>query len=916
MSTPDHSPVTWLDVARCLAGIDPSQSPLPPEIIGARVGWFGVLFEANGKVADASLANGLEALFPSRVRRNPLRIELEGIPGGGELDVDIEVSPRDTRGRQPFGVIDGVIDFRPTAMRSSQRAIPMAAALSVKGGTGRTTTAVAFALHWAEASRRPILLVDADLEAPGISYLFESFAGRPKTSLEDLIALAHGEETDGAPAATQFVSERLRDHLLPGDIFVLPLRRDIAELASSSVRPEHLSTRERPFALADLLSKVAEHLGAAGIVVDVRAGLVPLGVNLALDPDVSPIFVTTLADQSIRATTGFVGFLAREFRRAGAVPRRPLLVVNRVPILFRQTGMDKRLTEPLATELLNSQVGDTAREVGPSEDVYTIVPEIQPFIQVDVPELPDIQVPAGNWRDFVEQLKSSGFSRALANGSDAFLATELAVKPAARSAPTAPAVSATPTTIDRRKALGVFADQLIAAENVQGEVPRPLVTQPLAALASRYKSEVPIAIAEGAKGTGKTLAARFIVSKGEWSAVVNDLVGGENAVTAAVVPIAASVQSSATFQHEADNARRAVSNQLGFGAPLNIYETTSYLKERLKDNLGESRWIGIWLDLIAWSVGFEARAEGAGESLFEALRTGSRPIVAVFEGLEELYSSAVDQGVEVAMRALLISLPQKLRSEPRRPVGMLTFVRRDTVEAAIRQNLDQFRREYAPFALTWTEDDVLELAAWLSSQSGAIPNLWNTNFHTLSSAERATKLEPLWGTKLGPDDQPGRRTREAYTATWIVAVLSDLRGRLVPRDLVRLLANAAGVDPEAEELSLYSSRLLTPRSLRTAVDSTSSFKVNETEEEIGELKPAFAKFKSRADELAVPLTDAVIAQLRLTDAELTALIRHGIIFGDKAPYEVPELFRRGLGLKHSGARRSVVNLYNRARKLS
>ena len=322
------------------------------------------------------------------------------------------------------------------------------------------------------------------------------------------------------------------------------------------------------------------------------------------------------------------------------------------------------------------------------------------------------------------------------------------------------------------------------------------------------------------------------------------------------------------------------------------------------------------MDLIAWSVGFHVRVRGAGEGLFEALRTRGQSIVAVFEGLEELYSSAVDQGVEVAMRALLISVPQRLRSEPRRPIGMLTFIRRDTVEVAIRQNLDQFRREYVAFALTWTEDDVLELAAWLSHQSGALPKLWNTHFHSLSSAERTTKLEPLWGTKLGPEDQPGRRTREAYTATWIVAVLSDLRGRLVPRDLVRLLANAASVEPEGEELGLYNSRLLTPRSLRTAVDSTSSYKVNETEEEIVELKPAFAKFKSKADELAVPLSEAVIAQLGLTDPELTALTRHGIIFGDKPPFEVPELFRRGLGLKHSGARRSVVNLYNRARKLS
>lgn len=520
MSTPDHSPVTWVDVARCLAGIDPAQSPLPVEIASARVGWFGLLFEATAAVDIARLTAGLETLFPSRVKLNPLRIELEGGLSASDLPVHVDIVSDQGASRQPFGVIDGWIDFRPAEAQGPQRQTPIAAALSVKGGTGRTTTAVAFALHWAAASKRPILLVDADLEAPGISYLFEAFAGHPKTSLEDLIALAHAEEADGAPETTNFVAERLRDHLLPGNIFVLPLRRDIAELASSSIRPEHLSTSERPFALADLLSGVAAQLGVAGIVVDVRAGLVPIGVNLAMDPNVSPIFVTTLADQSIKATAGFVGFLAREFRRNGATPRRPLLVINRVPVLFRQTGTDKKITEPLTNELLNSLVGDASVEIGASEDLFTSASDIQPFVQVDVPELPDIQVPTGNWRDFVEQLSSSGFSRALANGSEEFVATELTFKAVQNSVE--PVASFPPVT-HQRQALSAFANQLIAAENVQGTVPRPLVTQPLSALASRYKSEVPIAIAEGAKGTGKTLAARFIVSKGEWSKVAQIL---------------------------------------------------------------------------------------------------------------------------------------------------------------------------------------------------------------------------------------------------------------------------------------------------------------------------------------------------------------------------------------------------------
>ncbi|MBB3947833.1 cellulose biosynthesis protein BcsQ [Rhizobium skierniewicense] len=902
----EQLPLTWIDVARRLAAIELADNPLPSQIITARAGWFGLLLEHTGSLGTEEVEIALDELFPSRVKSDPLRIELEG---GSDLHVHLEPVDGESGTKPPFGVVDGIIDFRTPAAVSSSRKVPIAAALSVKGGTGRTTTAVAFALHWAAAEGKPVLLVDADLEAPGISYLFESFVGQAKIALEDLIALAHSEEKVGAPETVNLVSERLKDHAVPGNLFILPLRRNIVELASSSIRAEHLSTPERPFALADLLADVAEKIGAVGVVVDVRAGLVPLGVNLAMDPDVSPIIVTSLAEQSIRATAGFVSFLSREFRRAQISPRRPLIVVNRVPSLFKQTGMDKKLIEPLTDQLIETFVQDDETELTASDDYFTSEVAVAPYVQVEVPELPDMQIPMGGWREFVAQLEVSGFMRALASGSDEFLSSELSV------VQTNSQVQTNEVTItSQRRDLAKFANQLIAAENLTGAVPKPLVTQPLSELASRFKSEVPIAVIEGAKGTGKTLAARYIVSKQDWRTVVNDLVGTDS-ISAQVVPVTMSVQSSNSLQSEVDDARSRVSVALGLTAPMSIYETTTFLKDKLQENLSESQWVAILLDLIAWSIGLKPRVRGAGESLLQELRANGKSVIAVFEGLEELYKSVSDPGVEVAMRSALISLPQKLRSELRRPLGLLMFVRRDTVEAAVTQNLDQFSREYQQFAFRWTEDDVLELAAWLATQSGALPGLWNPTFQAMTTNERAKALHRLWGAKLGPDDRPGKRTREAYTSTWIIAVLSDLRGRLVPRDLVRLLANAAAEEPEAEDLDLYGNRLLVPRALRAAVDPTSGAKVSETVEEIVELKPAFEKFKSQTDELSVPLTDEAITSLDLSAAEVSSLRRHGIIFGEKAPYQVPELFRRGLGLRHSGARRSVVALYNRARKL-
>lgn len=538
--------------------------------------------------------------------------------------------------------------------------------------------------------------------------------------------------------------------------------------------------------------------------------------------------------------------------------------------------------------------------------------DIDPISVVRVGEIPDLQVSSRGWHEFVNQLQESGFARKLAEGSDTWLTTEVgaAEKSIAREQPTALTIA------QRRELLCKFAVNLVSAENVPGKVPKPLITQSLASLAQRFRSEVPIAISEGAKGTGKTLNARFLVSQKTWASAVQQLSPGEQAVAAPIIPVCGSIQSSASLQREFDRQREIASELLGLERPQTISDTTAWLKTQRRQK-GRRSWVDRWLDVIAWSCGFEVGKVNAGERFLEHLRAQQRSVVAVVEGLEELYESATTEGVPEMMRALLIELPQRLRAERGRPIGCIVYVRRDTVEAAIHQNIEQYRREYAPFALTWNDDDVLELAAWLATQSGALPSLWDASFRDKAQSAKSKSLEQLWGRKLGPDDMPGKpRIKEAYTATWIVAVLSDLQGRLVPRDLVRLLANASKTAASQEEDSIYAQRLLTPRSLREAVEPTSTDKVKETEEEIAELKAIFAKFRKKPETVVAPLDDGALKTLGLSGSDVQILKRHGIVFGEGPPYEVPELYRRGLRLRHSGARHSVVNLYRRARQRS
>lgn len=66
--------------------------------------------------------------------------------------------------------------------------------------------------------------------------------------------------------------------------------------------------------------------------------------------------------------------------------------------------------------------------------------------------------------------------------------------------------------------------------------------------------------------------------------------------------------------------------------------------------------------------------------------------------------------------------------------------------------------------------------------------------------------------------------------------------------------------------------------------------------------------------MKAPIDQEAVAEIGLTSDDIDLLRLHGIILGDAPPYEVPELFRMGLGLRHAGARHSVLGTKRRARQ--
>lgn len=915
----EPNPITWIDVARRLATLEPTSSAWmnkPAGLLRAQVDWTGALFELmGGKSDEEEVVAWLTELFPQRIMRGSdgtKHIRLDGPPHAELLQIEFETRTEPASAGKIFlGSIEPAVDFMPLSARPSKGPVPLIACHSVKGGTGRTTIAVAIARHWYQRTRNPILLVDADVEAPGISYLFRDVRKDARIGLEDLIALAHADLSVGYRSTLEYVASKLTDHRVDG-VVVLPLRRDLDELATSSLRAEHLSNAETPFALAQLLSELAAACGCSGVVVDLRAGLVPVSLQFALDPNVARVITTSLSGQSLEATAALMRFIARELRRQNAAFPKPLLVVNRVPTVLRDTGADESLLRPILDRMTNDVLRGHQGEVGADQALLDDEVEVSPWSLIKISEISDLQVSFGGWTRFTDQIHASGFSSQLSPELDSWLGQEVGagieVLPIGDGVPTGEISNRK----RRRLKLKDFANRFVAAETADQPVDTPLITGPLLALAENFSSQLPIIVSEGAKGTGKTLTARFLVSKSSWDAAVFSLAGEHPAVDAPIVPVLGSIQTSEKFQSEIDDQRARVAELFGMGKPQRVDQTKLALLTKLADADANER-VSIWLDAIAWSLGVGVGRIGAGKQLLRVLNETNRRVLAVFEGIEELYSDPYAADSPQILRSLLVDLPARLRGEPGRPLGVVVFARRDTVDAAVQQNRTQFRISYKDFALSWSDDDVLELAAWLATKAESLV-LWDETFQRLPQVDKERRLEPLWGRKLGPDDKPGRRTAEAYTAAWVLALLSDLQGRLVARDLVRFLANAADYTPTPSEDEQYGSRLLVPRAVRQAIKPTSVSKVKETEEEVRELKAVFAKFLRKKNDIRAPIDEAAIRMLKLSQRDISLLKRHGILFGEAAPYEVPELFRMGLNLKHSGARHSVINLRRKSRQ--
>ena len=864
---------SWVDVEDVLLYAR-EEGEWPDWLVWARAYWDGLAIAVKPGRRAQSLGWLAERFEPRFRNGAAAAIDLESLPGRDRmLAVEIEET-EDLAGERRFiptlarpSVLWGPADL-PHPPPLAPELPPVVALHSFKGGVGRTLHALALAHALTRRGKETrVLLVDADLEAPGLTWLLQERFPQPAVSLVDLLALVHGDPDPSAQDSINLVADRVREIHLDG-IFCLPAFRVPGQFSSIEVRPEHLVQGKDPFILTSVLAELGREVEADAVVVDLRAGLSELSAGLLLDPRVHRILVTTLSSQSLEGTSKVLQLLGEKAPSRAEEEPLPALILSQIP--------EAPLRPEQAVVEAERQLLGAARSFLPDENGSPTTE----VIRIATPFDQRLQVLPGSWGEVIKRLEQSEIPQALTPLLDSL---PLAI---ARPETSVTAAAGTEQPSEYREALKGFAGKLIYAE--RGESQEFLAISPLKNLASDFASRPPVAVVVGSKGAGKTYTFLQAVHRQSWGRFVQDIGGFTPVYEASLSPVLRSRNLGNTALEGVEGALQATARELGFSTPHRESDVLDYLRDSVRSNLHEGQWRERWLNAIAWRLGFEPGSEDAGARLPDFLRQSQKFVIAAIDGLEDVFQTLVtDAHEQVALRSLLQDVPDWLEQQPLRPIGLVVFVRRDMVLSAVKQNPAQLMARYEQYALKWGPDEALRLVAWTAAKARVLPGV---DPEELSDAEKPRlidELVPLWGRKLG-----GERSREAASADWVIAALSDLKGQIQARDLVRFLHEAAKASLGD---SFWKDRILVPPAVRSAVGQCSKTKIEEISDENPVLKDILTKLRNLPETVRqIPFTRE---QVQLTVEELKSLEDNGAVLREGEEYYMPEIFRLGLGFK-------------------
>lgn len=787
-----------------------------------------------------------------------------------ELSITFEKSVRNKEATSPFPL------FRDFSYVNGENSVelhelpgaPVIAFHSYKGGVGRTLSIIAYVRSIIEkyGTTKKVLIVDGDMEAPGLTWLGREQYGDYEFSYIDLLNII------SAKGINDVVYERL-GHILEGSYlkfhddklsieqFFLPTYRNDAQLLDIYSKPERIMIGEKnKYVIADAVSIIGKLLKADAVLVDLRAGISEYSAPFLFDPRVIKYVVTSTSDQSIIGTDLLLSQLRKQKNNT---------IENIILTMVNNKTLSKKDKEHIYQRLLRDNSVDN------DEDVSKDIAKIDTIVEI---EKQDSLIHLGSLNEICDVLNGMSAVNEIYGTlvKNIFPDKEVIEQFSNRQ------IEAF------RRSLNDIARENVTAEG--NDKVNLLITKSVMQLRS-FTRELPKINILGAKGSGKTYLYKQMLAAKTWNAFLSVIEKEDYSGYETMICPVLSSEDRSNFIPLIDDCLRTCKEAIPKlkidDNILSVNEST--IRTAVEAELNVNQWIDEWENVI-WNM-FEGVDNW--KTFNSYLQSINKRIIFIFDGLENLlYTDSAKNILDKnAVKAICKGLINRLLEKRLDNIGVIVFVRKDIAESAIDINFEQFRGQYQKYELNWEQEDALKLAWKLMDNAAKQQNIIltddNTPIYNLTGNVIEQNLNKVWGKKMGPDD-----SKTAGSNRWVRASLSDFNGQLQARDIVRFLKYATTGNKEGKRK--YNDRLISPDMMKAAVQEASKEKLDEVEKEIQPLQKSFKILKEVSNnKKQVPLRQDVLDMLQSEDMKL--LERHGYLKEADGEYYIPESVRYALG---------------------
>ncbi|NNJ28289.1 hypothetical protein G9470_00550 [Bacteroides xylanolyticus] len=866
---------TWKDVERCLLL---NKDKLGKDILDIEVYFSEVIIYINNMENKQAVQETLYKIFENKYIQSENKILLD-IGTNSYLSIFFETSETGEKSSQIFPLFKNVLynksAYEEEMVNQSLPGSPVIAFHSYKGGVGRTLSLLAFLKAWSSLTDNKdsskLLIVDSDIEAPGLTWLTATGEENPFSYL-DLLEVIQG--TDDVNMIVELVADKISQmsFKIETDVrviehIVLPTYRYVEQLLDMYSSPESIANSyNKKFILGEVLSKLGSKLNAAAVLVDLRAGISEFSAPLLFDPRVKKYLVTSTSFQSIKGTE----LLLREMNKG--LPLKESTILPEIFLTMIPDGMD-------TTDIISSLIAIYDNNQAENDEYLTdnLVTEL-PFAS-ELVHLESLKQIMNNLesRDFYKKIYSLVKSNYIYKEDDKDFGV----------------------LNDRDEIIKKINNLAYKQINAEGNVAfNILMTSPINNLIKKFKSNIPSTVIMGAKGSGKTFLYRELLRNVYWESFIENMEGihvNENHHIINIVPILASNNATGfndLLQLAIEKYNKNTDSDMSNSVWL---DNRNEIKTSVRQQYDSLEWKQIWENLIIRSLGLKCDDLS---QLDKYLETINRKVVLMFDGLEEIFINTLTSKNE---KNAILGLCQELVNELRvkyKNIGCIVFLRKDLARDSIEVNFEQFSTLYNSVELKWSRIEALRLVVWLVSQ--AVPGYYNEQVKVEEAPQIVIEknLTRLWGDKLGK-----ATSNEAYSSRWILAALSDFNGQLQARDIIRFLQYATSDIGK----TIYEDRYIMPAEIKRAVPNCSNKKIDEVKQEIAALKPIFDKLEHAPEEKkTLPFYNDTFG---LTAVEEKLMKQEGYLKVDNDKYYLPEIIRHALKFRYEkGARPKVLSL--------